>query len=125
MSDVDEIHRIRHRIEMMEQDAWRTLAAQMRAAGDDTHYFRASLQHYTDWLTVNSFATPDRDLVGAYLDAMNGRSWPRRFMRRSRKVLQAVRREQPQVLARRNMAEHANGARSTIAKILSGESRAI
>jgi hypothetical protein len=95
MTDRDEILCIRQRMESMEKEALRTLAAQYRAAGDDTHYFRASLQHYTDWLVVNGYVTIERDTVGAYLDAMDGRSWPRKFMRRTRKVLQAVRREHP------------------------------
>jgi hypothetical protein len=95
VSGLEDIHAIKHRMELIEKEAYRTLAAQHRAAGDDTHYFRASLQHYTDWLIVNGLATGDRDMVGAYLDAMNGRSWPMRVLRRARKVLPAVRREHP------------------------------
>lgn len=93
--DMDRIVATARRVKAIEEDALRTLAAQLRAAGDDTHYFKASLQHYTDWLILNGGVSPDRDTVGAYLDAMNGRSWPRRVMLRTRKVLQGVRRDHP------------------------------
>jgi len=85
----------RDRMLQIQADAERTLTAQLRAAGDDTHYFKASLQHYTDWLTVNGYLDGGRDTVSAYLDAMGGRSWPRRTMLRARKVLMSVRRSNP------------------------------
>lgn len=95
MTDLDEILRIRASMEAIEMEALRTLAAQSRAAGDDTHYFKASLQHYTDWLILNGGVSAERDTVGAYLDAMNGRSWPRRVVLKARKVLPSVKREHP------------------------------
>jgi hypothetical protein len=91
---VEGIEAAARRVEAIAVEAERTLAAQSRAAGDDTHYFKASLQHYTDWLVLNGGVSADRDTVGAYLDAMNGRSWPRLWLK-TRKILHAVRRDHP------------------------------
>jgi hypothetical protein len=96
MSDLDKIRATYDRILDIETQAHRTLTAQLRAAGDDTHYFKASLQHYTDWLIANGYIDPEHNkTVGAYLDAMGGRSWPRRTMLKARKILQSVRKEYP------------------------------
>lgn len=92
---MDDIYRVRDNMVEIERDAQRTLTAQLRAAGDDTHYYRASLQHFADWLVVNGHANPGRDLTGEYLDAMGARDFPRKWMRRARRVLKIVRRENP------------------------------
>lgn len=90
MSELDEILAIRDRMIGMERESQRLLAIQQRAMSDCTHYFRESLQHYTDWLIINGYITTDREPVGAYLDAMGGRSWPRKTMLKARKILEAV-----------------------------------
>lgn len=86
MSHLNEILAIRDRMQIMEKQARQTLTAELRAAGDDTHFYKASLQHYTDWLIVNGYITIDRHPVNDYLDAMEARSLPRRTMRRTRKM---------------------------------------
>lgn len=83
---MDEVNALLRKMHEMEAEAQRALSAQRMAAGDDTHYFRRSLVDFCAW-SHGCDESKAREHVNEYLNDKKGQHFPRRFMRRARKLL--------------------------------------